>query len=184
MISEKNERLKETQYQYNEWNRLSLVTRADGSTMTVNDSGSSSVGNNYTGGNVGQLKKYGSEAGQYNDGIKDAKLVETKFVKDIKSYVSRVQDAQGNETKIIRDAKGKPTEIKRPDGTTATFVYDAATDDLLSQTDTATNISSSQTFDEFGAQLTATNGRGQTSTKTKLYLCIHAQAKQKRIKKS
>jgi hypothetical protein len=38
-----------------------------------------------------------------NDGIKDAKLVETKFVKDIKGYVSRVQDAQGNETKIIRN---------------------------------------------------------------------------------
>ena len=164
MLSETNERGITTQYTYNEWNRLASVTRADGKSITINDSGSATAANNYTGGNVGTLKSMGTGSNQVYDGIKDAKSVETKFVKDVQGYVTTVTDGTGRETKIRRDIKGKPTLITRPDLSTVTFHYDPNTDDLLSQTDTATNTTTSQSFDSFGNLLTQTNGRGFTSS--------------------
>ncbi len=164
MLSETNERGIATQYTYNEWNRLASVTRADGKSITINDSGSATAANNYTGGNVGTLKSMGTGANQVYDGIKDAKSVETKFVKDVQGYVTTVTDGTGRQTQIRRDIKGKPTLITRPDLSTVTFVYDPVTDDLLSQTDTATNTTTSQSFDGFGNLLAQTNGRGFTSS--------------------
>jgi RHS repeat-associated protein len=44
------------------------------------------------------------------------------------------------------------------------YTYDPVTHDLLSQTDSATGITTSQTYDKFGNLITQTNGRGYTST--------------------
>jgi RHS repeat-associated protein len=163
MLSETNERGIATDYSYNEWNRLASVKRADGSEITINDSSSATAANNFTGGNVGTLKPIGTGSNQVFDGIKDAKSLETKFVKDFQGYLTTVINALGQVTSIKRDIKGQPTLITRPDGTTVSFVYDPATDDLISQTDSAENITTSQTYNSFGNLLTQTNGRGFTS---------------------
>jgi RHS repeat-associated protein len=163
MLSETNERGIATEYNYNEWNRLASVKRSDGSEIVVNDSSSATAANNFTGGNVGILKPMGTGPNQVFDGIKDAKYSETKFVKDFQGYLTTITDASGRMTKIKRNIKGQPTLITRPDSTTVNFVYDPVTDDLLSQTDSAENITTSQTFDAFGNLLSQTNGRGFTS---------------------
>ncbi|MBK9293564.1 MAG: hypothetical protein IPM57_03830 [Oligoflexia bacterium] len=163
LLSETDERGNPTQYVYNQWNRLQQVTRADGTNVQVNDSASATVGNNYVGGNVGQLKSFGTLSGQVYDGIKDARNVTTAFVKDYRGFVTTVVDAQGGLTKIQRNLVGNPTLITRPDNTTVSFNYDANTNDLLSSTDTATGITQSYTYDSYGNQLTATDGRGFTT---------------------
>jgi len=165
LATETNERGHPTSYVYNEWSRLQQVVRADNSAVTVNDSGSGTAGNNYVGGTAtGQLKAY-NENSNY-DGIKDARDVETKFVKDSNGYVTTIVDGAGRTTQVTRDEKGKPLKITRPDGSEVTFVYDPATDDLLAQTDSALGVTTSQTFDAFGNLLTQTNGRGFTSQNT------------------
>jgi len=164
MTAETNERGHQTQYTYNEWNRLKEVIRPDSTKMTINDSTTKTMANNYTGGNTGTLKSMGTGQDQAYDGIKDAKNIETKFVKDFKGYVTTVEDALGRVTEIKRSKSGKPIEIKRPDATTVTFQYDNVTDDLVSQTDTATSVTTSQVYDAYGNVTSQTNGRGFTST--------------------
>ena len=161
LSAEVNERGTRTEYTYNEWNRLSNVKRADGKLITINDSGSATAANNYTGGTVGQLKKYGAD--QVYDGIIDVRSVETKYVKDINGQLTKIVDADGLETQIIHDSKGRVSKVVRPDGTYLEYAYDSLTDELLSQTDSALGVMTRQTYDAQGNVITKTNGRGFTS---------------------
>ena len=171
MTSETDQRGNATQYGYNVWNRLNTVTRADGAVTSINDSGSGTAANNYNSANPGTGLPYGAGSGQANDGILDPKSNSTVFVKDNFGYVSTIVDASGNTTTIDRDSFGNPTTITRPDGTTATFAYQVTTDpefgrtveDLVSQTDSATGITTFQSFDSYGNNITNKNGRGNTS---------------------
>ena len=164
MIGETDARNNSTIYEYNEWNRLSSVRRPDNSAVTVNDSTSSTIGNNFTGGATGTLKQTGLDAGKTYDGIKDAKNVETKFVKDYNGFVTIVVDGAGRTTEIKRNLDGQPVEITRPDGTKALYEYDPVTQDLLSQSDTALGISESQTFGQYGNKLSEINAKGKSTT--------------------
>ncbi|MCM0607082.1 MAG: hypothetical protein KA715_13415 [Xanthomonadaceae bacterium] len=166
MIAETDARNNSTIYEYNEWNRLSSVRRPDNSAVSVNDSTSSTIGNNFTGGAAGTLKQTGLDAGKTYDGIKDAKNVETKFVKDYNGFVTTVVDGAGRTTEIKRNLDGQPVEITRPDNTKVTFIYDPVTRDLLSQTDTSLGATTSQVYDEFGNKISETNAKGKTTTHT------------------
>ncbi|MBI3541862.1 MAG: carboxypeptidase-like regulatory domain-containing protein [Deltaproteobacteria bacterium] len=165
--AETDERGFTTHYVYNDFNRLTAVTKADGSTVTVNDSASATAMNSFAvGPSGGTLKTFGVDSGQIYDGIRDARSFETKFLKDTSGYITTIVDANGQTTTVDRNAKGQPTLITRPDGTTVSFTYDPATDDLIAQSDSALNVSTSQTYDAFGNILTQTDGRGFTSATT------------------
>jgi YD repeat-containing protein len=124
MTSEVDERGGITKYTYNQWNRLQAVTRADNTNVIVNDVGSLTAGNNFTGGNFGQLKTLSTTPGQAYDGIKDPKSIETKFSKDYRGYITQIVDAQSNTTSILRNDIGQPKEIIRPDTTKVNFTYE------------------------------------------------------------
>ncbi|MBI2519947.1 MAG: hypothetical protein HYV97_06010 [Bdellovibrio sp.] len=166
MLSETDQRGNATQYEYNQWHRLSKVKRADDSEVTIQDSASATVGNNYIGGASGQLKTYGTNDDQAYDGIKDAKNIETKFVKDTNGFIDTIVDGEGKTTKIERNAYGDPIKIIRPDLSEVTFVYDPDTRDLLSRHDSATNASVSSTYNSYGQIISETNASGLTTTRT------------------
>lgn len=162
----------EKTYTYNEWNRLASIKRQDDSVLIVNDSASATSTNNYTG--VEVPKDYGPNEGQAYEGIIDPKSNETKFVKDINGYVSTIVDRAGAKLVVNRDVQGKPLKITRYDksGTevsTVNYTYDvnninpARHSDLLSQTDTATGITMSRTYNDFGLITSETSGRNQTT---------------------
>ena len=66
-----------------------MVTRPDTTQVTVNDLATSTAGNNFTGGNTGNLKSQAThaEAGEAFDGIKDAREIQTEFDKDFMGYI-------------------------------------------------------------------------------------------------
>src|SRR5690606_28454328 len=90
-------------FKYNEWNRLSEVVRPDEKSVVINDSGSATAGNAYTGDNPGQMKSLGLGAGQVSDEIKDAKGNATRFSKNTKGEISKIQDTEGQTIEIDRD---------------------------------------------------------------------------------
>lgn len=157
LIQEVNQRGIATNYEYNEWNRLSKVIRADSSFVELSDVKSKTVGNAYTGGNVGQLKSLNDET--IYDGIKDAKGVETKYNSDETGYVVSIIDGQGRKTSIERDVDGRPVKIVRPDESFAEFVYAPVTGDLISKTDNG--LTTSYQFNNFGDLLRQENSLGQ-----------------------
>src|SRR5690606_28828675 len=132
MTAEYDQRNSKVQYLYNEWNRLWKVVRPDNSEIVVQDKGSHTIGNSYTGGTSGVLKSLDGEA---VDGIKDAKGVETIFSSDENGYVSKITDGEGRVTEMVRDEQGRVTKIIRPDESVAEFVYAPVTGDLISKTD-------------------------------------------------
>lgn len=163
MLSETDQSARTTQYAYNQWGRVQQVTKADGSTMSFQDMGSATAGNNYTGGTQGAFTSLGTGPNQVFDGIVDSRSVTTTFVPNTGGYITAVIDGNGNTTNIQRDQYGNPLLIQRPDGTTVTFVYDPNTLDLISQTDTATGITTAQSYDPYGHIVASINGRGYTS---------------------
>ncbi|HAZ13275.1 MAG: hypothetical protein A2X86_08065 [Bdellovibrionales bacterium GWA2_49_15] len=151
LTSETNQRGHSTQYSYNDWKRLEKVTRPftrndgtpDTRVVTVNDSTSSSMGNNFTGGAAGQLKKFGTGAGEHSDSIQDARGNSTVFKKDETGYINTITDAEGQETIIERDLDGRPIKITRPDLSYVTLIYDlrlGRKGDLLSKFDSSTHV--------------------------------------------
>jgi len=154
-------------YEYNDWNRITRITRADGSEVLINDSGSATVGNNYTGGDTGELKSFGTEEGSVYDGIIDAKGIETVFAKDNNGYVTTIIDGENRKTNIERNDRGLPTKIIRPDLSEVTFTYDEDTMvngfpvyDLKSKYDTATGASTFWEYDIFGNLLSQEDAGG------------------------
>jgi len=143
ITSETNQRGFTTSYEFNDWKRLAKVIRPDNSEIVMSDSTSATMGNNYTSGASGQLKKYGTGANDVADGIKDARQNTTTFVKDTAGYIQTVVDAEGQTTSIDRDSDGRPTRITRPDATYVAFVYDlrpGRVGDLLSKFDSSTGV--------------------------------------------
>ncbi|MBI2522737.1 MAG: PKD domain-containing protein [Bdellovibrio sp.] len=166
MTEEFDQRGSKTSYSYNQYNRLTQITRPDGHANLISDSGSTTAGNNFTGGASGQLQSFGTGQNQQFDGIVNAKNVQTKLVRGFDGYTSSIIDGEGKLTIIERNNFGDPTKITRPDNSQVIFAYNAATRDLISKTDSATGVTTSQTYDSFGNLLTATNARGFTSSNT------------------
>lgn len=156
MTAEYDQRGNKIQYLYNEWNRLWKVVRPDNSEIVVQDKGSHTIGNNYTGGVAGTLKSLDGEA---VDGIKDAKGVETIFSSDENGYVSKITDGEGRVTEMVRDDQGRVTKVIRPDQSVAEFVYAPVTGDLVSKTDNG--LTTTYQFNSFGDLLRQENSLGQ-----------------------
>jgi RHS repeat-associated protein len=161
LIGETDQKNNSIAYNYNKWNRLQEVVRPDGNKITVNDSQSVSMVNNYTGGVTGSLKKQGTDSNQLADGIKDAKGITTTFVQDETGYVSTIIDGTGKTTLVARDDKGRPTEITRPDNSKVEFSYDQKTGDLLSKSDSLTKTTEIYIYDSFGNLISRTDGLGR-----------------------
>lgn len=166
LSAEINARGKRTEYEFNQWGRIAAVKRADGNYITINDSGSATASNNFTGGNVGRLTKYGLGQQDVVDGIRDARQVETKFVKDTFGFITTIVDGNNQITKVERDSRGQPLKVTRPDGTTITYSYDPDTRDLISQADSALGATRTFVYDVFGNVTSEKNARGHTSTST------------------
>lgn len=143
LIREVNQRGIATNYKYNQWKRLTQVEHVDNSKIEIFDSGSATVGNNYTGGNVGQLKKLGE--GEAIDGIIDPKQNVTVMKKDESGFVNTIIDSAGRELKIDRDLNGRPIKITRFEDDNVTidsetiFTYDEL-GDLRKKEDTGTGV--------------------------------------------
>ncbi|MDC1174213.1 carboxypeptidase regulatory-like domain-containing protein [Bacteriovoracaceae bacterium] len=157
MTSEINQRGIATTYHYNEWARLESVERADGAVVTVNDSTSEIMSNNFTGGVVGQLAQVGSE--ELADGIKDAKSNVTTFSKDKDGYVSEITDSEGKVTKVERDLEGRPTKIIRFDDSVVLFTYNED-GDLIKKIDSATEVVIEYVYNQYGQLLGQSDPRG------------------------
>jgi len=156
MTAEYDQRNNKVQYLYNEWNRLWKVLRPDNSEIVVQDKGSATIGNSYTGGVSGTLKSLDGEA---VDGIKDAKGVETIFSSDENGYVSKITDGEGRVTEMVRDEEGRVTKIIRPDDSVAEFVYEPGWGDLTSKTDN--DLTTTYQFNNYGDLLRQENSLGQ-----------------------
>jgi RHS repeat-associated protein len=159
MTSEIDQRNFWTQFEYNNWFRLKKIIRPDLKTIEFTDSQTTSLANNYVGGQRGQLKGYGE--GQLVDGIKDAKNISTTFVKDQTGYVSTIIDGDNRTTLVERDLKGRPTKITRPDNTIVSFTYDQKSGDLLRKSDTATGTEESYVYNVYGDLLSKTDALGR-----------------------
>ncbi|OFZ13254.1 MAG: hypothetical protein A2X86_16015 [Bdellovibrionales bacterium GWA2_49_15] len=164
LSEEVNQRGFSTKYTFSSHNRLAKLTRPDNSEIVLIDGIGGTIANGYTSGNTGTLKSFGTSDGQVYDGIKDAKNIETKFVKDINGYIDTVIDGEGKVTKVERNLDGDPTKIIRPDLSEVTFIYDPDTRDLLSRHDSATNVSVSSTYNSFGQVISETNAHGLATT--------------------
>ncbi|MBI2521092.1 MAG: hypothetical protein HYV97_11760 [Bdellovibrio sp.] len=164
LIEEINQRGFSTKYTFSAHNRLAKVTRPDDSEIVLIDGIGGTIANGFTSGNTGQLKSFGTNDGQVYDGIKDARNIETKFIKDINGYIDTIIDGEGKTTKIERNLDGDPTKIIRPDLSEVTFIYDPGTRDLLSRHDSATGGSVSSTYNSFGQIVSETNAHGLVTT--------------------
>ena len=151
-------------FNYNEWNRLTSVSEPTGTSQVISDSGSATVANNFVNGSTGTLTSYGTEPGQVSDQMTDAKGQTTTFIKSSLGVVSQVVDSAGRTKSVKRDALGRPLVVTRADDSTVTFHYDPNTGDLLSQEDSTTGVTTSQTFDAYGNILSSRGGRGFTSS--------------------
>lgn len=158
LVAETNQRGISTQYEYNEWNRLSKVIRPDSSILEVSDTQSKTVGNLFVGGNIGQLKSL-NDADMY-DGIKDAKGSETKFNSDETGFVTSITDANNQVTTIERDLDGRPLKITRPDNTFTTFEYDQTFFDLVKKYDSFSGITEEFNYNQEGSLLSQSDNRG------------------------
>ncbi len=183
LIQEINPNGQATQYTYNSYNRLSQVIRPDGFTITVNDMGSATAMNNFTGGNVGQLKPLSAQSNT----VTDSQGKVTSFKVNSNGYLAALESSDGKLTLIKNNFQGKPlivcrnyrggdaeTGVKALDTATpgslpcdseADFTYDSLTGDLLSQTDSRTGITTSQQYDTLGNVINQTNARGKVSTR-------------------
>ena len=165
MTKETNQNGFSKKYAYNQFNRLASVTDEQNQVTEVNDVLSSSMSNNYTGGNVGQLNNQGSGASQLHDRVVDAKSIETEITKDFNGLITKIKDGKGQITSIERDIEGYTKKVVFPDLSEVTLEYDPATKDLLKTTDTGTGISKSRLFNSFGQIVSITDGRGFTQTR-------------------
>ncbi len=150
MTSETDERNNSIEYTYNSHHRLLTAKGPDGAVVAMNDSTSATIANNFTGGNVGQLKSYGTGPGEVYDGIVDARSLETKFIRDTNGFVTKVVDATGATTEVTRDATGRILKTIRPDGSIVEYEYDPVTHDILKMTDSSTGRITEMTYDQFG----------------------------------
>ncbi|MEC7276949.1 MAG: RHS repeat-associated core domain-containing protein [Bdellovibrionota bacterium] len=161
LVQEVNQRNIALGYEYNQFDRLTKVIRADGTELVTNDGISSTIGNNFVGGNEGQLKSVGST--DVIDGIIDAKGNETKFSKDENGFVTEIIDAKDQVTTVLRDLEGRAIKMTRPDGSEVFYTYDDETSDLLEKVDTGSNSELEYLYDSYGSLLARTNTRGEVS---------------------
>ena len=152
-------------YQYNDWQRVEKVIRADGTEVVVNDAASMTAANGHAGGEVGELQIQGEEEGEVANSVTDAREIETVMLEDENGYISTIINGAGERTSIEYDLDGRPVKITRDDGTYSTMNYDQKTGDLLSSYDSASGANLSITYDERGNVLTKTNARGELSVK-------------------
>ncbi|MDZ4660041.1 MAG: RHS repeat-associated core domain-containing protein [Pseudomonadota bacterium] len=150
LIEEKNQRNFITRFEYNKWSRIEKVIPPNGLPFQVNDFASGSVVNDFTSGVVGTVKSIQAGHNQTYDGIINPKGVETKLVPNFDGFVTEVIDGKNQSTLIKRDLQGRPLKVERPDGTHADFVYDPATHDLISNSDSASGSSRTYEIDSFG----------------------------------
>ena len=71
-----------------------------------------------------------------------------------------ITSSTGDVAKVEYDDKGRVTKSFRSDGTSINYVYNQANGDLLSTTDTATHLSESKTYDDYGNVLTHVDPHG------------------------
>ncbi len=158
MTKEFNQRNFATNYIYNEWGRLHKIVRADDSEVEINDIRSASMSNSFDSSNPSNFNSIDDE--ELADGIKDARSNETVFVSDTNGYTQTIIDAKGRQTSIERDIDGRPLKIIRPDESIASFVYDQESGDLLSKSDSYTNVTINYSYDDYGNLRTQTNAAG------------------------
>ncbi|MBL7663506.1 MAG: hypothetical protein JNM93_00120 [Bacteriovoracaceae bacterium] len=161
MTAETDQRDNRTEYLYNEWRRMIGVKKVDNSVIEITDSASELIANDSTVTNPVPLKSFNDET--LVDGIKDAKGNKTKFNSDETGYIQKITDADNRVTEVERNLDGLPTKIIRPDLSFTTFIYDPETNDLLSQFDSSSGITTSQAFDAFGNMLEQADARGYKS---------------------
>lgn len=163
MIQEVNQRNVPTDYVFNARKRLVEVKKADGTSIKLQDSSSTTAGNDYVSGQRGQMKQL-EGPDQPVDGVKDAKGTETTFNKDLNGFVSRIMDGEGRETRVERDLDGRPTKIIRSDGSYVSFFYNPETYDLIRKFDSATGSDIYFKYDPYGNILEQKNARGLVAT--------------------
>jgi RHS repeat-associated protein len=163
LIGVSDERGFSTLYSYNQYNRLTKTTRADGSEIFHDDVVSKTISNGYANGSNGQLKKIGLENGQVFDGIIDARGAETKFEKDLNGFVTKILDGNGDTTEITRNIAGQSTQIKRTDGSFVSFSYDNITHDMQSVSDSLAGRTQTFQYDDYGNILSEGDSTGRSS---------------------
>ncbi|MFV8250466.1 RHS repeat-associated core domain-containing protein [Bdellovibrio bacteriovorus] len=163
MLSETSQNGALTGYQYNAWNRLHKVTKADGSTQTVNDIASQTIANSYSGGVVGEMKGIGYGDGQASTKVVDELSNVVEVTTDHLGFVSSVKDPKGKITKIRRDFAGRPVEIIKPEGSIVSYEYDKITGDLLVVNDTGTGEKIVREYDSWGNVTKVTDSAGRST---------------------
>lgn len=160
MVNEFDKRGNQTSYFYNQWKRLSKVSRSDGSVINFQDGVSATIGNGFVGGQAGTLKSVSKN--EIVDGIRDNKGIGTTLNKDENGFVSKMIDPKGGQYTIERDLDGRPLKITRPDNTIATFTYDNVYHDLISKSDTLTGVTINYQYDGFGNLVNQSLPNGET----------------------
>jgi len=154
-----------TIYHYNNYDRLSGVTLPSTKTIQVTDAASMTAINNATGGSTGVAYEYGTDVGGAANSTTDANGNATSFTQNYYGFMETVTDPLGNITTTTTDSSGRPLSILQANGSTTTLAYNTW-NDVISKSDSVSGITTSQTFDNYGNQLTSTNGKGKISTIT------------------
>lgn len=166
MIRETNERGKSNQYTYNEWNRLEAKIDPDGNYVTINDSTSASMANNFTNGQSGPIPNSGFGESQVKDVVKDSKNIATAMTRNHNGYVNTVVDSSGKTTLIDRDLLGNPLKITYPDLKTVDFTYDPTTNDLVKIEDGRGGTTKTFVYNQKGNLAVESSSNGITTTNT------------------
>jgi len=162
MLSKLDPNSHTTSYHYNIYDRLTGMTLPNDSPIQITDSASATAINNATNGNIGTGYEYGLNINEASDSLMDANGNQTTFAKDYRGYIETVKDSLGNITEITNDQYGRPITIAEPNQSTLSFTYNPW-GDVISKTESISGLSTSQTFDNYGHQLSSTNGNGLTS---------------------
>lgn len=170
LSQEFNQRMAQTQFQYNEFGRLMKVINADNTTTVINDGTSTNL-KNFESGSTQSLSSTGLGENHVNDKLADPNGTTYALAKDFEGYMSFVREPNGVSTTIKRDTRGQPFEVisKAPDDVIIKHVkneFDPMTGDHLSTENALSGTKISKQYNSFGQIVRETDATGIAWTRT------------------
>lgn len=159
MVSQTDQEGHLTSVEYNSFFRMKKIIDSLGNITTFQDSDSINSGNKNINGVVGNIQRAGTGSGDVNDKVIDANNNQTTFVKDDNGYVQTVVNADGKSTQYVRNISGQLLKIIKPDNSYRSFQYNI-NGDLVSEYDSAADITVKKEYDLYGNVISFTNAQG------------------------
>ncbi|MCJ8277707.1 MAG: hypothetical protein MJK18_12760, partial [Bdellovibrionales bacterium] len=154
MIEERNRRDIPTTFEYNQYNRLSKIVRANDSEIVFKShlDGTFNDPNN----DITALKEFY----ELNNSISQGGKTKLSYQRDLNGDVRYVSNSDGLTTIIERNKFGLPVRVTRPDGSEREIEYFADTLDVKTTVDSLSGEEMIFSYNEYGQVLTESrNGR-------------------------